>query len=644
MQSKGLVIFMYSINVPIMNASLTDATRQEYLKLMQEAKADRVLLVVFGYGTDAEADKKTAESLKKNISFLRAGGIRADVWIGETIGHGGPLSFSADHVRDVSRYASMVNLLGQSIPTACCPLHEGFRKRIGEYVAAIAESGAEVILLDDDFRMSQHGPEFCCACDLHMKRIADLCGEDIRREDLKELAFSRKANKYRNAWLASQKEALMLLASEIRRAVDMVAPHVRVGFCTAHSVWGVDGTDPIEIAEVLAGGNTQPFVRLHGAPYWSVTAGRPMPTVIEMARLLAFYCEKRGAEMLAEGDVYPRPRYNVPASVLEMYDAAMRIDGRYDGILKYMVDYNSSPTFETGYITRHIRNAPLFDQLSRMFEGKKAIGVNVSCHTDLFRDADLEMGVLAYYPRPLAGAMLSLNSIPTVYGTGGICHAVFGEEARHVALGDIRKGAVLDAVAAKILRDRGIDVGLSNDLTFENAKGTFLKTPDETETACVTPTALRYAKLEIKAEAKTVCHVVVGERKEIFSYIYENADGARFLVFCFDSMALPENTGMHRGYLQQRILKQGLEWISGEKLPVYIGACPDLYVMCKENENGMAVALFNFFADSVEEPVIHLHKAYRNIRFLNCDGTLDGDKVTLSSPIAAYSFVAFEVL
>ncbi len=633
---------MYTVNVPIMNHSLNAQTREKYLHLMQNAKADRVLLVIFGHGADVDADRKTAESLKENVDYFRKNGIRADVWIGQTIGHGGPLSFAADHAVAPSSYTPMVNLNGQTVPTAFCPLDERFRRRIGEYVAAIAACGAELILLDDDFRMSQHGPEFCCACDNHMARIGELCGEAVSRTDLKELAFSRKANRYREAWLQAQREALHLLASDIRAALDRVSPDTRVGFCTAHAVWGVDGTDPTELSRLLAGENTKPFMRLHGAPYWSVVAQRPMPTVIEMARLLASYCENCGAELLAEGDTYPRPRYNVPASILEMYDAAIRIDGRYHGILKYMVDYNASPDFETGYIRRHIKDLALFDALSSMFEGKKELGVNVFCHRELFKDADFSMGIATYYPRPLAGAMLSLNTIPTVYGSGGICHAVFGEEARHVSLDEIKKGAVLDAVAAQILKERGVDVGICRDLHFENAKVTFLKTPDG-ETALVRPPELRYAKLALNEKAQTLCYAVIEEEKTPFSYAYENADGAKYVVFCFDSMALPENTGMYRGYMQQKLLKQGIEWIAGEELPAYIGHCPDLYMMCKGNDAGMSVALFNFFADCVDEPVIRLSRTYKNIRFLNCDGVLEGDTVTLSSPITAYSFAAFEV-
>ena len=647
---------MYTVSVPIMNYSVTEETADTYIRLLKQAKAERVFLVVFGYGADSEADKKTADSLKINIARFRKAGIKADVWVGQTLGHGSALALSADFESDLSRYTTMVDLAGRHYPSVCCPMDEAFRKRMGEYISAIATSGAELILLDDDFRMA-HSGEPCCACALHMAHIEKTCGEKIERETLKKRAFSGKSNAYREAWLSAQKEGLTLLAADIRRAVDLVAPSVRVGLCAAHSLWGADGTDAVSLARVLAGKDTKPFLRLHGAPYWSIVAQRPMPTVIEMARMYAASYDGHEEEMIAEGDVYPRPRYNVPSSILEMFDAAMRIDGRYNGILKYMVDYNASPAFETGYLSRHTKNLPVFDELARLFAGKREVGVDVSVPFGIARDVDYGISLHGNYPKSLAGFMMALNGISATYGNG-ICRAVFGEAARSVPLDEIKKGAILDALAAEILRERGVDVGLACSPVFKPAQASFLKNT-EGECACLFRADFRRAELSLQANAHVTsyvtaadlaadagsngsCGIIVG--KDVpFSYTYENADGMKLAVFCFDAMGLPENMTLLRGYLQQEIVKNAVEWIAGEKLPAFLSGAPDLYTMCKQDENGMAVALFNFFADSVENPVIELSCAYKNVRFLNCEGTLEGDKVILSSPIGAYTFAAFEV-
>ena len=53
--------------------------------------------------------------------------------------------------------------------------------------------------------------------------------------------------------------------------------------------------------------------------------------------------------------------------------------------------------------------------------------------------------------------LLSLHGIPTVYGETCECGIAFGEEARYV--GELPKKLILDAKGARILRERGIDVG-----------------------------------------------------------------------------------------------------------------------------------------------------------------------------------------
>lgn len=633
---------MYRTVVPLFNRSVTPTTRDVYLKQFAEAGIKEILLAIFGYPDDPADDRLAVEAVRENIAFFREHGIEANVWLGYTIGHGVPLSFGGDFEPDASKYTPMVDLMGHRRELAFCPLDEHFRKRVSTHIANVATSGAGMVLLDDDFRMSQHGPEFCCTCERHMARIRELCGEDVKREDLKQLVFGQKANRYRHAWLTAQRESLELLAADIRRAVDQVAPTVRVGLCTAHALYGVDGTDPVVLAKLLAG-NTKPFLRLHGAPYWSRQAHRPMPTVLEMARAFAYLCDRDGVEKISEGDTYPRPRHNFPSAPLELFDAVMRIDARHDGILKYMVDYNATAAYEPSYLKRHSKNQSLLDAVSEMFHGKHALGLNVSLHPNLLWDADLEMGVSAYYPYPAAGSMAAFSSIPTLYGEGGMCHAVFGEEARHVALDELQKGAVIDALAAQILKARGVDVGMVGEARFVKTKTEYLTDGDEYENAFVEPPEIRYAQLCTADNAKVVMKATIDHTKKPLAYTYENANGAKFLVYCFDAMGLPRQTGLFRNYLQQKTLKDAIEWISGKKLPAFIERCPDLYVMCKEGNGKMAVALFNLFADAVDEPVIKLDREYRSIRFLNCSGQLEGDTVVLDQPIHAYTLAAFEV-
>ncbi len=57
----------------------------------------------------------------------------------------------------------------------------------------------------------------------------------------------------------------------------------------------------------------------------------------------------------------------------------------------------------------------------------------------------------------------------------------------------------------------------------------------------------------------------------------------------------------------------------------------------------MTVALYNMHFDEIFTPTITLDKEYSSIRFLNCEGSLKGNTVTLSMDILPYDYAIFEV-
>ena len=135
------------------------------------------------------------------------------------------------------------------------------------------------------------------------------------------------------------------------------------------------------------------------------------------------------------------------------------------------------------------------------------------------------------------------------------------------------------------------------------------------------------------------------------SYLYENADGNKFLVFNANSRPNGEgrrkNTrfgpeSVFRNYERSRQIAEFAEYASGKKLPAYVYSCPEMYIQCKEADGKLAVGLWNFFADEAFDFTVELSESYSKIKFLNCEGSLDGNKVTVKS-IPAFEFGFFEV-
>lgn len=625
---------MYKISIPIGNAKLTEQTREIYLRLLKQAGIDRVFLTVDRI-FDQRRYPQIQQQFRENAAWLRENGIEPAIWLGCTVGHGGPL-VGQQECQAVSEFTLMRTREGRDLEGTFCPADEKFVSAVCDYVRVLADCGIDTILLDDDIRLSQHDG-FCCACDIHMQRMSNLCGEEVRREDLMEKVFSGKPSPYRDAWLKVQGDSLRQFSRRLRQAADEVNPNVRLALCSAHCVWDVDGTNPVELTHILAGKNP-PLLRLHGAPYWAAVGDKPLSAVFEIARMLASFCEDQGFELMAEGDVYPRPRYNVPASYLELFDGVIRADGQHQGILKYMMNYVSGPEYDTGYLTRHTRNRETMEKLSDLFAGGANYGVRVWEKPNLMGQSDFDLSCCRdESPYPNGGIMLTRCGIPTVYTGRGICDAVFGENARTFD-GNGAEGVLLDGTAAAILTERGIDVGLESfDGFAECGIGSEWFT-EQQEIAARWNGGCRLAKVALKPTA-VVESTAEGQP---VSYRYENGAGQKFVVFLFDSSSLHRKSGLTYGYARQKQLHHAVQWLSGKPLAVSCPGNPDLYILCREDEKGLTVGLFNGFADGIEPAVVDLAEVYTSARWGKVSGCLEGSRVTLPQ-IPAFGFDFFHL-
>ncbi|MBQ8407513.1 MAG: hypothetical protein IJY39_01475 [Clostridia bacterium] len=630
---------MYKISLPIKNGALNEKNKPEFVELCKKARVDRVFLT-------ASLTEDT-DRMRENLAFFKENGFETGIWVGNTIGHGSTLLGSHDS-GEKPKYQRLVNLEGTDLYSTNCPFDKEFQKFVAEGVARLTTCGTDILMLDDDYRLSQHGRSPCCCCELHMAKIREYCGEDISREELARLAFTGKKNKYRDAWMRAQGESLEELAHAIRAEVDKVNPRASISACSAYCSWDLDGTDPIRLTKILCGKNHK-FVRLHGAPYWAPHNNKPVEAIPEIERMFASFFEGEDIEIFSEGDVYPRPRFNTPASFLEIFDGALRADKQQDGILKYMLNYSSIPLYETGYIDRHVKNLPKHDAIDRYFEKGANAGVRILIRPHLLNDADLSISpLLQQSPYPTAGIFLAMNAIPTVYSGEGICKALFGENARHFDPSDFEGGAILDGAAAKILTERGIDVGLASvegsedqkALWTENVLGGIADTETGYSSTAIGASVKRICS-EIKPEAKRILSVSVGGEHRTFAYKYENAEGQRFFVFTFIADALSSYPKFLRSYEIQSALIREIEWVARKPLPVKTERAPELYTLCEKGENYTSVALFNCFQDCVLDPVIVLDKEYAKVEFSGCSGRIEGNKVFLDTDIPAFDFVSF---
>jgi hypothetical protein len=281
----------------------------------------------------------------------------------------------------------------------------------------------------------------------------------------------------------------------------------------------------------------------------------------------------------------------------------------------------------------------LHKAFGEIFDGKTAAGVLVYACEKTVDSADFTLsssGLAHYAPTTNAGLMLQNCGIPTIYGRGESCAtAIFGEAARHIPLELIEKGAILDGVAAAILSERGVDVGLAGDAEIKNLSVSFIKT-DKEEHISVYNGNGRFLVTPISDRARILASVVGGG--ETVAYRYENAEGQVFTVFTYDSESLKRTSGLMRGFAIEEILLDAIAAMGG-KPQAHCPAAPDLYTLCSRGDGSMALGLFNCYADDVLDPVVELDRRYSSARFVGCEGRLEGERLYLSD-LPAFKFAA----
>lgn len=637
---------MYTYSIPVMFTSMTEETRPSYAAVFKQAQIDRVFLCMNDPLWAAQYLKDHFEKVKTDISYFRNQGFEVGVWI-NAFGHGGPLSHDVDGLSVSDSFTKLEGIDGRN-EYSYCPLDTSFSDMYADVLQQIAAAGPSLIMLDDDYRLNYRNYRLGCTCPLHLEAFYQRIGTVIPKEELETRIFSGPANFYRTEWLSLMRDTLINFARKMRRAVDAVDPTIRMGVCQCWDTWDFEGCDGIELARACAG-NTKPFLRTIGAPYHKVS----IPLTIETNRLQAHWCKNQGIEVFTEGDVYPRPRYNVPARYLELFDLALLASGETNGILKYMFDYTRPLEYEKGYYERHIKNAPIRKEIAEMFKDAQATGIYI---VDAMRKTEnwhlpeeTPAGISSYLASMmessrLAKSMLVNNAIPITYERNEHPLFIMGENAWYVDESELSQGAILDISAAMILTKRGIDVGLMDAHPAAIVSETYL-TEDDTISG-IQNMHLFAVSCSPKAQIETL----LNPGKTPGSYHYENTKGQRFFVLAssllredFSScMDIPDYTS---NYYRKKQLVSVIEWVSNRPLTVKTTSpCPNLYMIVSENaaHTKASVAIMNAHADDASDIVFSLSKPGCSARFAGCEGVLDGKTVTVSY-MEPYGFAAFEV-
>ena len=306
---------MYRISLPMISRTFARDDRERVVKTLKEMGVFRVFLAIGAYHFDAPTFAEELRILRDNAAFLHDRGFEVGAWM-----------WSFMDCREDSPYTRVRLLSGAESKQAVCCADERFCAFAADYLQQVAKCGVDMVLYDDDYRYGYLDGDAGCLCDPHLAMMREILGERVTFDQVVPYLMSGGENRYRTAWQKAKRASLLGFAKRMREALDEVAPSTRLGLCSCFSVWDLDGVSSAEISRALAG-NTRPFLRLIGAPYWAVKrsmGGHRLQDVIEVERMEISFCgEHDDMEVVCEGDTYPRPRWICPAAFLEGFARAL---------------------------------------------------------------------------------------------------------------------------------------------------------------------------------------------------------------------------------------------------------------------------------------------------------------------------------
>lgn len=625
--------------------------KEKTLREVKRANADMLLLAINPDEGYYFSSPNSLLLIKECVEYYRQNGFEVGVWLGESFGHS--TVFKSE--TKTGKYYNRRFIADGKYVDCRCPLDEEFIKDCEEWVVSVAKCNPDLILWDDDFRMSNNEHGLGCCCEKHMEKIQAELGESITVEDLRDKVFLGGKNAYRDAWIKVQEGSANYFSQRMRNALNRVNDTIRMGACTASTALD-GGIDFIERAKILAG-NTKAFIRLLGAPYiaWNVCPSRcSLGEIIEIERTEFAWCKeiknRADMEIVSEGDTYPRPRYTTPAAYIECFDMILRADQNTDGIMKYIMDYHSDADYEQGYINFAEKNQSVYRMIDEMFAGKTVTGVNPisiqkTFETSVSKSCDkrsIEL-MTAHFNNP-CNKLLATCTIPTAHGGDGV-NVIFGDNAKYIDEEILNRGSIIDLEAAKILIGRGVDIGiLKIGESIEDYGKGFGTLPnqyfkDEAQYVCLEGWAgQKEITLDEKATVQTE-YLLEGDlsKRHTGIFSYTNAKGQRFTVLPVEAQMAADRLGYFTDYAMKRLLIKNIN--ATKPLDAYIlGDFPYLYMMTARDENSLSVGVWDLSVDRADGVEITVTGEYKTVKFYNCQGEYKDGKVIVRSTIYPYEF------
>lgn len=275
---EAVYILRYYLPVaPYADGELTELRFRQLLDLCREADIKAVMFYVafhpdWYYMPDTvQHTRKWVEEMRPFARRLRDAGISYQLNFQNLLGS---IPGGGDF-RQAYGWEVLTDHKGKVSRGCACPLGKTFRKNMGYQLRAWASTEPDVLWIDDDLRLHNHGAvldggyqDWFCYCDTHLREFNRIHGTAYDRESLlKDVLASGKPHAARAQWLHFQGTVMAETAEWIRKEVHGVSPKTRLAQMTSLS--GVHGAEGRNWGSFLHGlsGESKALLRPHFGPY-----------------------------------------------------------------------------------------------------------------------------------------------------------------------------------------------------------------------------------------------------------------------------------------------------------------------------------------------------------------------------------------
>ncbi len=623
---------------------------KELIRLLPEYGVDEVIVKVdteeFSHG---QPPLQWLEDYQPNLFRLAEAMERIGVvysvnpWI--TMGH-------ADRGRDSRKTVPGIRMMVGHDGTRCtacaCPLSTAWRKFIAETWALYAETQPHIIWVEDDIRTFNHTPvEFGCFCPDHIRMFSRRIGEKITRDQLVAAMLQPgEPHPWRSEYLGMQSDIMIDVARHLSQSVHRVAPEICMGLMSSgHHYHSVEGRHWDDFSDALADGRP-----LYSRP--------PMGNYSEASMRGLYYSHDsiKGARHVMPGGTIDQSEvenftFSAYANSASFTFLKMALSFAYGsrGVTLNLFEHSGVPMADDPAVGRMLAESkPFCESLARVCQQTGVYrGVQLLHHPRATHCKQIHAGAgysdLAPIPHPCM-EQLEAHGIPTTYNEERVI-AVAGQTVRAFSDDQIRKmlsrgrGLLLDAVAAKVLCDRGFgrQIGLKSiadpkpldmlgpfgaeeliDPAFGGADGTYL-------TLSFGPHNRPLVSLiEPVRGGQVISRAVDPDRKRHHPMMvaYENRGGGRAIVQAYD-LEQSYGGGYCRPFRAMQ-LQAAVQWLAPGAFPIMgrvNGAWPLMFRRdCEENRTVLGV--FNLTLDDWPGVKFDLDamRAVADIKVLNRSG------------------------